>query len=335
MNLYNNYFNKEHINDIQYEDLVNFFAESRVENDKVELKSYFSLNDNKSKEGIFKSICGFLNSDGGILILGAPKGKKIADRKEKEFCGELALIDVLYEKDAFISRATDSITPAPKGILFHRIEKEKKFAYIIDVPKSEYSPHQFQDTYYMRIDGQTKPAPHHYIEALMKKITFPNLMGFLKIEQINLVGTNIILIVSIYIYNLSKLQNDYNVNYRLLGISGKKSHTTYVKGGWEHSYNNTNTIIHYGEPFYDEIAIEFNPYELQKNNYETVIEMYFGAKYSPMKTCHYKIRLEPYYKSNIQNCIIEKRENQFMYEIKESMGITDKEAIEKMLERPI
>ena len=27
----------------------------------------------------------------------------------------------------------------------------------------------------MRLDGQTRNAPHHYIEALFKQIKFPNL----------------------------------------------------------------------------------------------------------------------------------------------------------------
>jgi hypothetical protein len=63
----------------------------------------------------------FLNSDGGIIIWGAPKGKKVPDKKEKVFQGEPDMVDYLYEKDAFISKIADSITPTPRAILFIKL----------------------------------------------------------------------------------------------------------------------------------------------------------------------------------------------------------------------
>lgn len=35
----------------------------------------------------------------------------------------------------------------------------------------------------MRIDGQKKPAPHAFIEAMFKKISYPNLTGEIKVTK--------------------------------------------------------------------------------------------------------------------------------------------------------
>ena len=41
--------------------------------------------------------------------------------------------------------------------------------------KSDYAPHQFNGKYYMRIDGHTITTPHHYVEALMRKLPIQDL----------------------------------------------------------------------------------------------------------------------------------------------------------------
>lgn len=85
-----NYFDKKRIEDIAYDDLVSYFAIEREESDKIEYKS-FVIDDGESlkqkEKGIIKSITGFLNSDGGLLIWGAPVGQKVEGKKEKVFTG--------------------------------------------------------------------------------------------------------------------------------------------------------------------------------------------------------------------------------------------------------
>ena len=114
-----NYFGKETIDEISYEDVVNFFSEEQQESDKIEFKSFIvsdksdrkgdSLKDKEN--GVIKSISGFLNSEGGMLIWGSPAGEIVEGKKEKVFKGQLSLVEQLYEKDQFISKLTDSITP--------------------------------------------------------------------------------------------------------------------------------------------------------------------------------------------------------------------------------
>ena len=207
-----NYFKKENIEDITYDDVVNFFKEERQESDKIEYKSFVISEKNdvpigKKIDGVIKSITGFLNSDGGLLIWGAPSGKKLPNKIEKIFIGELSLVNQLYEKDQLISKISDRITPLPRGILFHRIENNKKYIYLFEIPKSEYSPHQFDNRFYMRIDGQSKPAPYHYVEALFKQIKFPKLNVYLKLFDWKKVNDDFQLIVDIVIFNHSKLEN--------------------------------------------------------------------------------------------------------------------------------
>jgi predicted HTH transcriptional regulator len=142
MSLFKNYFDKEKITNIKYNDVVHYFSEPKDENDKIEYKSFVENpkdNQTEREKKILQSICGFLNSDGGLIIWGAPKGKKVPPKKEKIFQRELDMVEYLYEKDAFISKITDSITPAPRGILFHRIDKGDKHIYILEIPHSAHT----------------------------------------------------------------------------------------------------------------------------------------------------------------------------------------------------
>ena len=351
MSLFKNYFNSEKITDITYGDVVRFFKEAKDETDKIEYKSFAENereNQTEREKKILQSVCGFLNSDGGIIIWGAPKGKKVPDKKEKVFQGELDMVEYPYEKDAFINKVTDSLTPTPRAILFHRIDKAKKHIYILEIPKSEYSPHQFQHRYYMRIDGQTRPAPHHYVEALMRKVRFPNLEGYISMGTYqffndNFHNTVFQLYVNVFIFNLSKLQNDYNVSYRLLCTYGKfqgwnstfrDPGVGFGEQGRERRVDNIKEVIHYGEPVNDYVTIEFDPYELQRNNNELELFLHFGAKHSPMKTSWYRIKVNPPSPSaKIQESIIARKENQYMHEVKEELGITDRQSILKILGR--
>jgi hypothetical protein len=141
------------------------------------------------------------------------------------------------------------------------------------------------------------------------------------------------------------LQNDYNVSYRLLCNYGRFqgwNSTIRNKGvefgehGRERRVENIKEVIHYGEPVNDYVMIEFEPHELQSKNDEIELFLHFGAKHSPMKTSWYKIKVNPLSPpDNLQQCILEEKENQFMYEVKEELGITDRQAIMKMLGRKI
>jgi len=345
------YFGKEKIDEITYEDVVKFFSEEQQESDKIEFKSFVTSEELSRKgdslrdkeKGIIKSISGFLNSEGGMLIWGSPVGEIVDGKKEKVFKGELSLVEQFYEKDQFISKLTDSITPIPRGILFHRIEHEGKYLYLFEAPKSEYSPHQFDNRFYMRIDGQTKPAPYHYIEALFKQIKFPNLNGYIKLGAWNLVNNNhrseYHLNFKVFLFNHSKLQNDYNVSYRIVCTVGKingwnsifkNPGVSFGMGGHEKRVENIKDVIHYGEPVYQNELIIFDAHELQNASGQVEIMLVFGAKKSPMKICNYKLQTTQQPPANLNDWFIEIKENEMM---SEGNDVAEEDKLESILER--
>jgi hypothetical protein len=336
-----NYFNRENIEDITYQDLVDYFKTEKHENDKIEYKSFMSgesESQRQKEKGIIKAISSFLNSDGGLLIWGAPKGQKVEGKKEKIFIGDLSLVDYLYEKDQFISKITDSITPVPRGILFHRIEHQGKYAYILEISKSEYSPHQFDNQFYMRIDGQSKPAPYHYIEALFKQIKYPNIESYIKIENWQLSNGKHQLYISLWIFNLSPLQNEYNISYRLICNKGKFQHwnsqfqninTSFESSGHEKRRHNAIDILHYGQPLRQIEIIEFDQILASNSKEQVELILAFGGKHSPMKMSTYILELTSNKPKKLSSFLKEMKENQRMG----LNDVTEEERIKKILER--
>jgi hypothetical protein len=223
-------FDKD-IHALTIEDMQHYFAHPRSETDTLEFKSYIDFPDGTSKpkrdkekvSDITKAICAFLNSEGGVLIWGAPEGEKLTKESEKTCQGELRLVDYVLRKDETIEKITASITPVPYGIKFQDIRvSDNQFCYIFEVPKSEHRPHQYKGTYYMRLDGATKPAPHGYVEALMKRITYPKLAGFITFGHSNVSvpsGFHYVAI-TVTIYNTSQYMHEKNLYFRLSSMFG-------------------------------------------------------------------------------------------------------------------
>jgi hypothetical protein len=339
MNYSNGYFGKA-LEEVEYIDLVNFFIEVREESDKIEFKSYpstFTGNDNfkEREKGVFRTICAFLNSSGGLIIWGAPVGENVANKKEKVFTGELTSIDKLIEKDSFINRVTDSITPSPHSIKFKRIEHQNRYFYILEVEESPYSPHQYRDVYYMRIDGQTKPAPHHYIEALFRKVKFPNLEGYIRIDSLVVNGNYYFLHFSNLLFNKSKLQNEYNVNYRIVISLGKfgPGGSPKVYSAQDMRFLNAKDVLYFNEPLINSELIELNPHEVARANHEIEINYFFGGKNSPLKCSMYKLSLKNSYPENPNDLIETMQENIFLFEHSDKIDKTDEEKMKLILNR--
>ncbi len=94
------YFNKE-LNELSYDDIENFFVIEKDESDKIEFKSYQTpeeKNHTEKENGVIRAICGLLNSEGGLVIWGAPIGQTVPGKKEKIFKGILSPTDQLLEK---------------------------------------------------------------------------------------------------------------------------------------------------------------------------------------------------------------------------------------------
>ena len=106
------YFGKE-LGELTYADIENFFIDEKDESNKIEYKSYHNpdeKNHTEKENGVIRAICALLNSEGGLVIWGAPIGQTVGGKKEKIFKGELSPVEKLIEKDSLINRVTDLIT---------------------------------------------------------------------------------------------------------------------------------------------------------------------------------------------------------------------------------
>src|SRR5258708_14850149 len=98
--------------DLTYADIENYFTDEKDESNKIEYKSYHSpdeKNHTEKENGVIRAICGLLNSEGGLVIWGAPIGQTVTGKKEKVFKAALSPAEKLIEKDSFINRVTDLI----------------------------------------------------------------------------------------------------------------------------------------------------------------------------------------------------------------------------------
>jgi hypothetical protein len=256
------------IHELKLSDIAAYFDTEKPETDKLEYKSYVdfvlpnSTKPSRDKEkvaDIFKSICAFLNSDGGILIWGAPIGIKSDGSTEKVFTGPLTRVDYKLEKDQFINRISGEISPTPHKILFHPISVDTTtFCYVIEVTKSDFAPHQFKGTYYMRLDGSTRIAPHHYVEALIKRVSFPKLETYLSFGDI-ITGREYSMLPFVFtIHNLSKNLNEKNLHYRIICDRGEikkiSDNLDNLELRGSDYASKAKDILHNRMPFYEEFV---------------------------------------------------------------------------------
>jgi len=305
------------LNEVTEEDLKEYFKEKQTESDKLEFKSYIDYPDKNSTKSerdkikiskIINTICAFLNSDGGLLIWGAPK------EPEKKSAGELTPVDLELKKDSIISKITDTISPTPNSIRFHSIScATGGYIYLFEVEKSEFSPHQNAGTYYMRIDGATHPAPHHFVEALMKKITYPKLSGKITLDNDYSRHIERVLVTPILlrISNNSKLLPAKNVNFKItsekcdlfepdvilppkLNYFASITHPTY-------------DFLHYGMPLKIYLLIVIPHFNQQ--GWEANLTLSVWAENCPLIYSDYKLIISPHSGGFLNIRIISKSEN--------------------------
>lgn len=334
------------LEDIDVSFLRKFFEEDRIEGDLLELKSYYDKegdikgdNFKEKQRKVLKTICAFLNSSGGILIWGAPIGKP--KDQVKVFSGDLSPVPILIEKDSFINMISDKTVPLPSSVKFASIEVEpSKFVYLIEVSESITKPHQYDHSYYMRLDGQTREAPHHYIEALFKQVKFPEIEGYIRIDDLKIesrpttqrqgqpIYVNIyILTISIILVNFSPLQNEENVSYRVHCSMGQFSNYAHnliiMKGAQEIREENAISVLSNGQPFITSLKIEFREDKIRDVNYITPLLLSFGGRFAPHKISFYRIDLSKKDISNTFNeLFIEISENKSGYEKQLELGTT-------------
>ena len=162
-------------------DLVDFFKHPREETSILEFKSgEVKIN------GVFKEICAFLNTEGGIIIIGSPKEQKIP-KTGKRICRGKLIPSGFRDKDWLYSLVSANIVPEPKELKIHEIADEQGKYFVIEVPQSQKPPHQFltDGRYYIRMNLEAKPAPHGIVESLFLKSRKPMLHAIFNINRPN------------------------------------------------------------------------------------------------------------------------------------------------------
>lgn len=282
------------LTDLVYQDIVTFFTTDHAESNTIEFKAFSAQHGsfNNNLKGIIRAICGFLNSDGGLAIWGAPLGVNDPETGEKKSVGPLAPVPDYKEKDWLINKISDSITPLPVGIkvcVLQNLPTEN--VYIFEVPASPYKPHQYDNTYYVRLDGQTKPAPHYFIEALFKRISYPNIEGYLKVIRAGLKQnpSRYYVEIGVFLFNFSQLQNEEMVMARITSIPGR--FRDYSGAAERHEVVRQIGMLHFGLVHNHTELITVDPEEINNNNMRLHLVLTYSGKHSPAKSSDYTLDL--------------------------------------------
>lgn len=161
------------------EDLEAFFFLPREETSILEFKS-----GEVKVNSVFKEICAFLNTEGGLIIIGAPKEQKVG-KTGKRICKGKLVPSRFRDKEWLYSLVVANIVPEPTDLKIHEIKDQDDRFFVIEVEQSQHPPHQFltDGRYYIRINQEARPAPHGMVEALFFKFRKPQLQALLNIEQ--------------------------------------------------------------------------------------------------------------------------------------------------------
>lgn len=153
------------------QDLEEFFATEQEETSVLEFKE-----GSIDIEKLHKEVSAFLNTDGGLLIIGAPREQTLPGKTNKVCIGKITPCTI-KNQDTILHALGSNIAPGPAGIRIKTIEIEGGNVYVIEVPQSLTPPHQVSKNgvYYLRLEREAKPAPHGLVEALFQKRQRPDL----------------------------------------------------------------------------------------------------------------------------------------------------------------
>jgi hypothetical protein len=302
--------------DLDYNDLVQFFNVEKEETLNLEFKSYPVQGNSVNKENaVFKAVCGLLNSEGGIVIWGAPI-ETIDAQGNTSASGVLTPFNTILDRDRLINKLSSLIIPLALGIRVQKLNAPNGDSiFVIEAEKSSQKPHQFKNNYYIRLDGQTKIAPHYLIEAMMKSSDFPLIRGHIRLKRIEANGNNYILYFRKVIYNSSKFINDLNLTYTLISGPG----TMIINGNqYNGFYHGSEEIMSHGRPVYGDVRLVIpQPLLIQHNN-EVQMGLSFVGQKSPSRITTYKYNMSAPTFGHVADettYIIEKKENELSSDV--------------------
>jgi len=148
-----------------------------TEHDQFERKSGLLVkNDQEFRESLAKALSAMAKSHGGHIVLGVEDDGKIN--------GVPSVVKGRQSTREWLEDIIPNLLEYPlKDFRAHEVEPNRstsiptdKVVIVIDVGDSQLAPHQdiFKRVYFHRVGGHSKPAPHHYLDLLRSRETYPN-----------------------------------------------------------------------------------------------------------------------------------------------------------------
>ena len=289
------------IEKLTYTDLTKYFKIPRKESDLREFKAF--VDGPKGEEGgiqaVIRTICAFLNSEGGLLIWGAPIGRAPSPGAEKEFSGTLTSVGNDYGDDQLSDKVFDSLSPSPQDVKIRKLISGKKPLYVFEVTRSPYAPHQVKEkgAYWFRFNATSRPAPHHFVEALMRKVSYPDIAPYLRRATLQHIEKKVLVNLEILIVNHSTLQNEVDISLFATTTMGKfsgmgsfqGSNTDYMNGESEIRKRGIADILHYGVIKWERLSIELPTSSIGQ---ELRLILTVAGRSSPVKASSYFIPVD-------------------------------------------
>lgn len=159
---------KAYYNQIDLEEIERFILEGQEENLNLEFKTVvhpnYNLNNKEDdKKNISKTLSGFANSNGGIIIWGI-KAKE--NEKKQDIATDKKPIKELTKFLNTLNRLEgQAITPVITGIEHKKIEISDDYGFIVTfVPASDFAPHiaNFANKHYYKRSGDSFYICEHY-----------------------------------------------------------------------------------------------------------------------------------------------------------------------------
>lgn len=327
------------IREITIEDLLYFFNDPKEESEILEFKSGNGEFEKAFNNNILRTVSAFLNSSGGLLIWGAPEDKAPEKGMPKVCAGDLVPVKEKKEKDQLINRISTSISYMPNGIRIDRLEYQEGYIYIIEVQESESKPHQLNGQYLIRLDGQSKPAPHYLVESMFNRFTYPIIEGYIDF------------------HNLIKTDSGYNLSFDILVINTTPSQTVknlqiYLKSAYGvisrySNFHETNirsrygnlvelpivSSLHFGMPTRDTYLLKMSHDKIVNLQNINTITLIFGSDNSPAKNSFYRFKIDGNEKFDFKKSVEHYFENKSFKELQEENGTNNEKFLNLALKR--
>lgn len=225
--------------------LEQFISSQPEENLHLEFKSGAFFDANK-KDDITRAVTSFANSDGGLLIIGVKEKK--TDGKSYADSIDGVQVDSKHSKEALENILISSISPKIDLLQILRLEENGRSIFILDIPKSERSPHMASDKrYYKRLNFQKIPMEHYEVEDYLygRKKT-PKLTAKFKFSASQSQNSNLEYTMEISIRNLGKTMAKYVL--LVIVVRGISVVPPLPTGFHVSKQDTTETVLQYG-PF--------------------------------------------------------------------------------------